>query len=135
MSGLRCLSLGKAPAVGAMLMIVFLTACAGMREPASHPVTVEEVIQMSRAGIPADQILEKMRKSETIYRLDASKLADLRDQGVPDNVINYMQQTYLDAVRRNQYLQDTTFWTPGGPGYWYGGPPYGWPNEWWTWRP
>ena len=131
----RYLPIGIAPAATAVLLIAFLAACAGMRGATIPPVTVEEVVQMSQAGVPADQIIEKMRQSQTIYRLEASKLADLRDKGVPDKVINYMQQTYLDAVRRNKYLQDTTYWTPGGPGYWYGGPPYGWPNEWWSWRP
>jgi len=33
-------------------------------------------------------------------------LAQLHDQGVQDQVINYMQQTYLDAVRREQDLAD-----------------------------
>jgi hypothetical protein len=135
MSALRHCTAALTLVATAVALSALLAACAGPRQPALQPVTVEEVVQMSQAGIPADQIIEKMRKSKTIYRMEASKLADLRDQGVPDKVINYMQQTYLDAVRRNQYLRDTTYWTPGGPGYWYGGPPYGWPNEWWSWRP
>ena len=34
------------------------------------------------------------------------QLARLHDQGVADAVINYMQQTYLEAVRREQNLAD-----------------------------
>ena len=34
------------------------------------------------------------------------QLARLHDQGVADPVINYMQQTYLEAVRREQNLAD-----------------------------
>ena len=42
-------------------------------------------------------------------------------------MINYMQQTYLDAIRRNQRLADQNLWVYGPDGYWYGGYPFGWP--------
>ncbi len=88
-------------------------------------VPVEEILQMSKDKVPTDQIIKKIAESGTIYRLSASQLADLREAGVPNEVINYMQQTYLDAVRRNQARQDLRYWSPSG-GYWYGGVPYGW---------
>jgi hypothetical protein len=47
-----------------------------------------------------------MHDSGTVYRLDASQLAQLQEQGVPDAVLNYMQQTYLDAVREEQRRAD-----------------------------
>jgi hypothetical protein len=43
-----------------------------------------------------------MRDSGTVYRLTAAQLAQLHDQGVADPVIDYMQQTYLNAVLREQ---------------------------------
>jgi hypothetical protein len=120
--------------LGAVLltaMTLLSGACA--RQPAPEPVTIPQVLQMSEAGLPAEEIIERMRVSGTVYRLEASRLAMLRDEGVPDEVIDYMQRTYLDAVRRDQRLQDMRYWTPGGPGYWYGGPHYGWPahRRWW----
>jgi hypothetical protein len=115
----------------ATLLIVYAGGCA--RRPAPDPVTLPQILQMSQAGVPAGEIIERLRISGTVYRLEASRLAQLRDEGVPDQVIDYMQQTYLDAVRRDQRLQEMRFWTPGGPGYWYGGPHYGWPQQryWW----
>jgi len=41
-----------------------------------------------------------------------------------------MQQTYLEAVRRNQQLNDQRYWTPYGDGYLYGGYPFGWNSGW-----
>jgi len=70
------------------------------------PVMVTEVVRLSREGVPAETIVKKMRDSGTVYRLSAAQLAQLHDQGVQDQVINYMQQTYLDAVRREQDLAD-----------------------------
>jgi hypothetical protein len=93
------------------------------------PVTVSEILQMSKDNVPPDEIIKKMRESRTVYRLKASQLAKLREEGVPDAVVNYMQKTYLDAVRRNQYLDDWSYWTMGPDQYWYGGGPFGWPDE------
>jgi hypothetical protein len=114
----------------AILLIFLVSGCA--RQPAPEPITLPQILQMSEAGIPAAEIIERLRISGTVYRLEASRLARLRDEGVPDEVIDYMQQTYLDAVRRDQRLQEMRYWTPGGPGYWYGGPHY-WPPQrrWW----
>jgi hypothetical protein len=113
------------------IFVILLAGCA--RQPAPEPVTLPQILQMSQAGIPAAEIIDRLRLAGTVYRLEASRLAQLRDEGVPDEVIDYMQQTYLDAVRRDQRLREMRYWTPGGPGYWYGGPHYGWPPQrrWW----
>lgn len=47
-----------------------------------------------------------MRDSDTVYRFTAAQLAELHDMGVADPVLNYMQQTYIDAERRQQSLED-----------------------------
>jgi hypothetical protein len=75
-------------------------------EQSTPPVTVSDVIHMSQQGVPADTILDKMRQSQTVYRLTASQLAQLRAQGVADQVLDYMQQTYRYAVRQDQSLDD-----------------------------
>ena len=69
-----------------------------------------------------------MRRSGTVYRLKASQLAQLKEEGVPDSVIDYMQETYLDAVRNDQALEDWNRWTMEDDGFWYAGSPYGWPD-------
>jgi hypothetical protein len=103
--------------------------CASVPDERPAPVSVQEIIDMSKSGMPPDQIIQEISESQTVYRLEASQLADLEKQGVPPAVINYMQQTYLDSVRRNSDLEDYDYWTQEEDGYWYGGMPYGWdPN-------
>ena len=104
-------------------------ATLGYKQP-NPPITVSEVISMSKEGVAANIIVDKMRNSGTAYRFTAAQLAKLHDQGVDDQVINYMQQTYLDAVRQDESLADWQYWTPGADGFWYGGPYYGWPVDW-----
>ena len=87
-------------------------------EQAKTPVMVSEVIRMSEEGVPAETIVKKMRDSKSVYRLTAAQLAYLHDQGVADRVINYMQQTYLEAVRREQNLADWNTREMWGDHFW-----------------
>lgn len=117
-----------------MYVALVLHGCSlmGASERTPPPVIVPEVIQMSKAKVPADAIIEKMRESGMAYRLTASQIADLHEQGVPDPVLDYMQQTYLNAERYDQALVDWNRWSWADGDFWYGGWPYGWPREWWS---
>ena len=46
------------------------------------------------------------------------QLARLHDQGVADPMINYMQETYLEAVRREQNLADWNTREMWGDHFW-----------------
>jgi hypothetical protein len=84
-----------------------LNGCAALGvDQSEQPVMVSEVIRMSKENVPAETIVNKMRDSRAVYRLNAAQLAKLHDQGVADLVLNYMQETYLNAVRREQDLAD-----------------------------
>ena len=96
--------------------------------PPPEPVTVPDVVAMSKSGTPTSDILLKMKESGTVYRLTASQLSDLTKDGVAPEVIDYMQQTYLEAVRKDSDYEDWKSWTPR-ENFWYGGAPYGWPYE------
>jgi len=69
-----------------------------------------------------------MKASGTAYRLQASQFGELKTKGVDDAVLNYMQQTYQNAVRRDAAYQDWSYWNQSS-NYWYGGAPYGWPYD------
>ena len=96
-----------------------LAACATVPRPV--PVSVPEVIRLSHEGDPPEQIIQRMRDAGMVYRLKASQFAQLHQQGVSDVVLDYMQRTYIEAVRRDQHLQDWNRWWPGPGGYFYGG--------------
>ena len=114
-----------------MLAGALLCGCTGLR-PRPDPPTVEQVVQMSRDKTDAAQIVRRMHESDAVYRLSASQLAQLREQGVPDAVIDYMQNTWLDAVRRQEaerYYYDMWprgmgLYGPRGRFYWPWGPSF-----------
>ncbi len=112
--------------------VMLLQNCAVYNPYKEPPVTVSDVVQMSKDGVPSDDIIKEMRKSHTVYWLKADQLAKLRNEGVSDTVINYMEKTHIDAVRQNQALEDYNYWWPGWDGYYYGGPAFGWPYGYWN---
>jgi hypothetical protein len=98
--------------------VTLLSGCAALGFKQPEPVTVDQVIEMSKEGVPAEAIVKKMRDSETVYRLTAAQLAQLHDVGVADPVLDYMQRTYIEEERREQSRQDRGDWDMWGPRFW-----------------
>lgn len=114
-----------------VLLASMLAGCAGLGEKLPPPPTVAEIVQMAKSGHSADAIIKRIHESRAVYQLPASELARMREQGVPDKVIDYLQQTYIDAVRysewaraRDAYLFPPFSASPFRPYFWPG--PYGW---------
>lgn len=107
--------------------LLFWSGCASS-PPHPAPVTVAQIVDMSRTGMTADTIISKIKASGTVYRLKASQLTELQNKGVPAAVIDYMQGTFLDAVKRDAEYENWSYWTLYGD-YWYGGAPFGWPYD------
>jgi len=113
----------------AIVLAAALAGCATM-EPLPPPPTTAEIVQMAKSGQTADAIIRRMQESRAVYALPASELAKLREQGVPDAVIDYMQQTYLAAERYREWVRmhDTYLFPPYYPyrRYPYWRSPYWW---------
>ena len=113
--------------------LLFSQGCSVSRQTAKHQaVTVPDIVQMSKAGVSPDDIIKKIRKSHTVYKLSGSQYGQLGKEGVSGQVLNYMQKSYVNSVRQNQQLSDSRYWWPGWDGYWYGGPAFGWPYGYWS---
>jgi hypothetical protein len=96
-----------------VLVFAISSGCASViKRPA--PLTVPQIVQLCKEGVPSSDIIDQMKQSGAVYRLNASRLARLKEEGVPDAIINYMQQTYLGEARREQREEDRRLW----PGYW-----------------
>jgi hypothetical protein len=118
MERLKKLSLLKGSASIFLVWATLLSGCSTLGFKTPEPVTVGQVIQMSKDNVPPEIIVNKMRDSESVYPLTAAQLAELHDMGVADPVLNYMQQTYIEAQRREQSLDDWGDVYMGGPGFW-----------------
>jgi hypothetical protein len=123
-------TLGMLIAAGAIAagLSCFCAGCMTCTPPRPKPVTVAQIVDMSKSGVLPDQIISKIRASGTVYRLKASQLIELSQKGVSDAVIDYMQETYLDAIKRDAAYKSWRYWAMYGD-YWYGGAPFGWPYD------
>lgn len=107
------------------LSFALLGGCASVQS--RPPVTIERVLEMTRQGTPPNDIIEEMRAAGTVYRLSGSQLAKLREQGVADEVLDYMQDTYLEEAERRARLSSyDPFWYGPYPGYAWAPYPYYW---------
>ena len=102
-----------------------LSGCATIVGP--PPLSVEEVIQLSKAGTAAEVIIQKIRDTRAVYALSASQLIKLHEQGVPDAVLDYMQLTYLNDVldegARQEWTRQQHLWPRYPYPYWRSRPP------------
>jgi hypothetical protein len=116
----------KSPRATARLgCVIFFTlalgACATVQGP--PPPSQADIVALARSGAPAQEIIRRIRESGAVYPLSGSQLARLSEQGVPDEVIDYMHRTYLDEVRREEAMRQSFFYGPMFPPYypsWYG---------------
>jgi hypothetical protein len=108
--------------------------CAVSSKIETKPVTLSDIVQMSKDQMPSKNIINEIKKSRTAYTLKASEYAKLQQQGVADSVVNYMQRTHINLIRHNQQMQDSYYWSPWYGSYWYGGLGFGWPYGYWGWR-
>ena len=95
---------------------VLSSGCAN-RLTTKAPVTIEQVIEMSRNGTDAPNIIARMRETGTVFRLSASSLAMLRSEGVPTPVLDYMWQTRWLAEREQADECYRWIWCIMGPPY------------------
>ncbi|MEK6209950.1 MAG: hypothetical protein AABM64_06170 [Pseudomonadota bacterium] len=86
-----------------LVCVALLAGCAGMqRRP---PPTIEQVVEMSQAGKPAEEIIRELQDTRAVYLLTGSQIARLHDQGVPDAVLDYLQNAYAESIRWDARLR------------------------------
>lgn len=108
-----------------LLSLFVLVGCA--TTPLPPAPTIDEIVQWSNEKMPPEQIIERMKAARAVYRLSGSQLADLKNRGVPDGVLDYMQETYIAAERWEQHLQTRDqYFFYGWPGYYHPFGPYWW---------
>ncbi len=98
------------PIAALLLGLVLVSGCAGMqRRP---PPSIDQIVEMAQAGKPPEEIVRELQETHAVYPLTASQIVRLHEQGVPDAVLDYMQNAYADNIRwqaRAQY-EGAYFW-------------------------
>ena len=85
-------------------LVAFIAiGCASQpKTPPPPPVTLNDVIQMTRAHATDQQIIDRINASHTIFRLTANEIVYLRSENVSEPVVNYMNDTYARYLAEQQ---------------------------------
>ena len=112
-----------------IISVFGLAGCASFGGPEQEPMPLEKVVALAKEGKDAAAIIKEIQGSHTIFDVTASQYAKLSRDGVPDAVIDFMQNGQLKMAERQgrrEALQDAWFY---GRGYW------GWGFSTWAPRP
>lgn len=64
-------------------------------------LSLNDLVSMTKEGISADAIIEKIRASNSYYDLSPSEILDLNNKGVNDKVLDYIHSSRELALRNN----------------------------------
>jgi hypothetical protein len=111
--------LGNAAILAALIV---LSGCAAIDVPERQPITLDQIVAMAKEGKDAPSIIREIRESRTSYDVMASQYAKLSRDGVPDEVIDFMQRGQLRMAERHGRRQAyDDLWLSGRYGWAYGG--------------
>lgn len=79
------------------VLLTVLSSCAAIYTP-RQPLPIAEVVRLSKSGAPPAQVIQRIRESGTTYALRGSDFAKLKADGVPDPVLDHLQQSLVDDL-------------------------------------
>lgn len=110
-------------------------------------LSLDDLVKLTKEGVTTDQIIEKIRTSNSSYDLTPSQVVDLNKQGVDNKVLDYIhssrelalrnnvaeeinqrekaKRAELDQLKRQQWLQQQQRMYDPACGFGYYGHPYG----------
>lgn len=114
-------------AATAFVLCACLAGCAGMQR--REPLTLEQVIQLSKAQTPPADIIAQLTQTRTVLQISGSQFGKLRAEGVDDSVLDFLQKSFLDSVEMDARLRaQSMYWGYGGGWGGYYRPGFGpWP--------
>lgn len=68
--------------------------------PQPHPVlSLDEIVALSKQGLSADQIIQKIKETDSTYELTPSQSVELSQRGVDKQVLDYIHSSRELALR------------------------------------
>jgi hypothetical protein len=90
-----------------VVFLLVLGGCATFTSP-RKPMPITEVVKLSKSGAESPLVIQRIRDSRTTYALRGSDFSKLKANGVPDPVLDYLQQSFVDDLDLS-----TRYWVTG----------------------
>ena len=78
-------------------MLPALAGCAALYTP-RQPMPIAQVVDLSKSGAAPEQVIDRIKAAGTTYALRGSDFAKLKAAGVPDQVLDFLQQSFVDDL-------------------------------------
>lgn len=62
-------------------------------------LTLDEIVKLSESKVPADEIIQKIKDSQSQYNLNPAQILELSQKGVETKVLEHIQAVHEQAVR------------------------------------
>jgi hypothetical protein len=62
-------------------------------------LSLDEIVQLSQAKVPAEQIIQKIKESQSQYALTPSQVLEMGKKGVDAKVLDFIQANHEQAIR------------------------------------
>jgi hypothetical protein len=108
--------------LGFLLICTLLAGCATIDRP--KPLTGADIVALAKEGKTPAQIIEELKRTDTVLALRASDYVALHEAGVPDEVLNYLQLAQIEDIR---WRERSLYWYGPGYGRYYRWGPCPWP--------
>jgi len=90
-----------------LVFLLVLSGCATV-DSSRKPMPITEVVKLSKSGAESPVVIQRIRDSRTTYALRGSDFSKLKANGVPDPVLDYLQQSFVDDLDLS-----TRYWVTG----------------------
>jgi len=80
--------------------VLAITCCLALSEGAGavSPLPISDVVKMGESGTRPQEVIQRIRASQTSYALRGSDFGKLRAAGVANEVLDYLQQSFVSEV-------------------------------------
>jgi hypothetical protein len=92
-----------------LLICALAGGCATVEGP--KPLNGAEIVALAKGGRTPQQIIDELKRTDTVLPLQASDIVALHEAGVPNEVLDYLQAAQINDIRWRD--RNSSF-------YWYG---------------
>ena len=96
----------------AIALALLIAGCA--TTPTVPPLGEQEIVALVKSGATPQQVIEELRRTNTVLMLHGSDFARLANEGIPKQVLDYLHDQMIAEIR----WRDSALYGPYGP---YGG--------------
>lgn len=80
----------------AFLLLLALAGCAAMDR--AEPLSGAQIVELAREGKTPPEIIAELRRTGTVLSLQASDIVRLHEAGVPEEVLDYLQNAQIEEM-------------------------------------